>query len=147
MPITVHAIDPDGYNPIGISPGFGLTMRWTGHTDSPVVCIQPHCGWLPSGGGAWYDIGQGGPLLLDGVSDPMVTINVGDTFIWKLRVETIPGTGSLYSLKVWEASQLEPTEWNLTKQRGLDVADGSVILVAHHVDLTFGDVTIVPVAP
>jgi hypothetical protein len=73
---------------------------------------------------------------------------VGDTFIWKLRVESIPGTGSLYSLKVWEAGQLEPTEWNLTKQRGLeDEANGSVLLVAHHVDLTFGDVTIVPVAP
>ena len=145
MPITVHAIDPDGYLYPSISPGFGLQTRWQGHTDTPVVCAQPHCGWLPSGAGGWYDIGQGGPLLLDGASDPTVTINVGDTFYWKLRVETFPGTGSLYSLKVWEAGKIEPATWNLTKQRDLsDQANGSVIFIAHHVDLTLGDVIITP---
>jgi hypothetical protein len=147
-PITVHAIDPDGYLWPSVSPGFGLTMRWRGHTDSPVDCSQPHCGWLPSGAGAWYDIGQDGPLKLDGLADFTVTINEGDTYYWKLRVETISGVGSLYSLKVWEAGQPEPSSWNLTRQRDLDdVANGSAILVAHHVDLTFGDVTIVPVVP
>ena len=91
VPISVHAVDPDGYIFPSVNPGFGLTMRWTGHTDSPVVCAQPHCGWLPSGAGAWYDIGQDGPLLLDGLSDSSVTIEEGDTYYWKMRVETIPG--------------------------------------------------------
>ena len=147
VPITIHAIDLAGYEWPSVSPGFGLTLRWMGHTDLPVSCEQPHCGWLPSGAGGWYDIGYNGPLILDGLEDPTVTINVGDTFYWKMRVETIPGTGPLYSLKVWENGQPEPSGWNLTKQRGLtDMASGSLILVAHHVDATFGDVTVVPPA-
>ena len=146
VPITIHAIDSDGYQWPSISPGFGITFRWQGHTDSPVSCTQPHCGWLPSGAGSWYDIGQDGPLKLDGLVDNTVTMNVGDTFYWKYRVETTPGTGTSYSLKVWEAGQSEPAEWNLTKQRGMgDVANGSAFLVAHHVDLTIGNLTIIPV--
>ena len=146
-PITVHAIDPDGYLWPSVSPGLGFTSRWTGHTDSPVACLQPHCGWQPSGAGGWYDIGQGGPLHMDNgaVWDPTVTIQVGDTYYWKLRVETIPGTGSLYSLKVWEYGQAEPANWNLTSQRDLsDQANGSLIFIAHHVDTTIGDVVITP---
>lgn len=142
VPITIDAIDPSGFQPPSTSPGFGLTARWTGHTDSPVVCPQPHCGWQPSGAGAWYDIGQGGPLKLDGNSDPSVDIDVGDTYYWKFRVENIPG-GTLYSLRVWESGQSEPGSWNITRQRGpTDEQNGSMIFIAHHVDATFGDITV-----
>ena len=146
VPITVHWIDPDGYSSPSNSPGFGIIFRWQGHTDSPVNCSQPHCGWLPSGASAWYDIGQGGPLKLDGVINHNITINEGDTYYWKMRVETIDSNNSEYSLKVWESGQTEPANWTLTKQRALthDLSNGSPIVVAHHVDLTVGDVTIEP---
>ena len=49
-PITIYGIDPAGFSPTSGNPGFGFTARWNGHTDDPVVCSQPRCGWLPSGG-------------------------------------------------------------------------------------------------
>lgn len=145
VPFTVHWIDPEGFGGLSVSPGFGIIFRWQGHTDSPVNCSQPHCGWLPSGASAWYDIGQSGPLKLGGASNHNITINEGDTYYWKMRVETIADVGPNYSLKVWESSQNEPDNWTLTKQRGLsDLSNGSPIVVAHHVDLTVGDITIEP---
>ena len=147
VPITVYDFDPGPLPPYSTSAGFGMTMRWSGHTDSPVFCGQPHCGWLPSGAGAWYDIGSGGPLLLDGNIDYAVIINVGDTYIWKMRVETIQGVGSLYSLKVWNDGHAEPSEWNIQKQRGLwDETNGSLLLNLHHVDATFGNLTVIPIS-
>jgi hypothetical protein len=147
VPITVHWVDPEGFTYPSISPGFGITLRWQGHTDSPIVCPQPHCGWMPSGAGAWYDIGRDGPLKLDGLSEQSVTINEGDTYYWKMRVETITGIGPKYSLKVWQSGQDEPAGWLLSKQRDLsDLSNGSAIVIAHHVDITVGDVTIVPLA-
>ncbi|MDY6989584.1 MAG: LamG-like jellyroll fold domain-containing protein [Thermodesulfobacteriota bacterium] len=144
--ITVHDFDAGPLPPYSTSAGLGMTMRWTGHTDFPVTCPQPHCGWLPSGAGAWYDMGNGGPLTLDGEDDWTVTIDPEVLYVWKLRVETVESLGPLYSLKVWEGGRDEPTAWNLQKQRGLsDETNGSVIFNLHHVDATFGDLTVVPI--
>lgn len=48
-------------------------------------------------------------------------------------------------MKIWEDDAPEPAEWDLTT-RGLDdeLRSGSVLLLAHHVDVTFGNVEIVP---
>ena len=145
VPFTMHAIDPSGFQWPSVSPGFGITFRWTGHTDNPVVCPQPHCGWLPSGAGAWYDAGGNGPLLLDGQEDPNILLAFDVRYIWKMRVETTQ-SGNLYSLKVWEDGTNEPATWNLTRLRSSgDVSNGSIIFIAHHVDLTIGDINIVPI--
>jgi len=147
VPITVNGFDSGPLPPYSVSAGFGITMRWTGHTDTPVYCSQPHCGWLPSGAGAWYDIGSDGPLKLDGLIDPTVNIAVGSTYIWKMRVETIDGVGPLYSLRVWEQGQPQPDWWNKQRQRSLsDVPSGSLIFVFHHVDATIGNLTVTPIA-
>ncbi|MDY6987570.1 MAG: fibronectin type III domain-containing protein, partial [Thermodesulfobacteriota bacterium] len=144
VPITINGFDPGPLPITSGSAGFGMTMRWSGHTDDPIICAQPHCGWVPSGAGAWYDMGAGGPLALDGEEDATVTIGVGDTFYWKFRVETVPGGGPLYSLKVWEDGEEEPGAWTLQKQRDLsDVTTGSLIFSLHHVDATIGDIEIV----
>ena len=145
VPIKVHDYFTGDLPWESGSPGFGLTMRWRGHTDDPAVCPQPHCGWLPSGAGAWYDIGYDGPLTLDDVNDHSVKIYPGDTFIWKLRVETVEPNGSLYSLKVWREGDPEPESWNLQSQRdSSDLESGSVLINAHHVDMTIGDILLVP---
>ena len=146
LPITIHALDPDGYLWPSVSPGFGLQLRWQGHTDNPVVCGQPHCGWVPAGAGTWYDLGNNGPLVMDGVQDLSVQMNIGDTYYWKMRVENKVGVGPLYAVKVWKQGDAEPATWNITKQRDLTgVTNGSPILIAHHVDLTVGIVSIVPI--
>jgi len=151
IPVTYHWIDPAGYNGPSVSPGFGITMRWTGHTDDPVICSQPHCGWLPSGVNSWCDAGAGaGQLYLYGNAVPGVILELGVRYIWKMRVETLSGLGNFYSVKVWRDSDTEPSGWQATQLVGFGNPDygssnGSIVLVAHHVDVTFGDIVIVPI--
>ncbi len=146
VPLTINGLDRSGANNgISIAPGFGLTPRWNGHTDIPVAGWDPHVGWLPAGLTPWADFGGGDKLYVNGPVSPAVTFAVGDTHIWKLRVESVPA-GVLYSVKVWPSNQAEPSNWTKTVQRDAsDVAAGSLILVAHHVDLTVGDLTISPI--
>ena len=74
------------------------------------------------------------------------TLDFEVRYFWKMRVQTIPGSGSQYSLKVWEDGQGEPLDWQMA---GLELEDdlvnGSFLLIAHHVDATFGNVNLVNV--
>ncbi len=36
VPITIHSIDPSGFNPTSDGPGVGLILRWNGHTNNPL---------------------------------------------------------------------------------------------------------------
>ena len=53
VPVTINAVEATT-GPHSGAPGVGIILRWSGHTDSPVVCSQPHCGWLPSGPIGWW---------------------------------------------------------------------------------------------
>jgi len=144
VPMTVNDLEPVG--PLsGCCPGVGMITRWKGHTDDPVAGWQPKSGWKPSGGDAWYIFGLD-VLRLSG-SNLSYTMNLGQTYMWKLRVETpFPQQGGFYSLKVWPQGQPEPTEWVMTRQRpASDEPNGSLIFVAHHTDITIGDVLIEPI--
>lgn len=153
VPITVHAIDSAAYNPISIMPGFGIYVHWTGHTDYPVKsrCDQPHCGWKPVGASVWYDFGEnedgyrmsGDQGQLAGYRTPR--LSYGETNLWKFRVETLAGRGLFYRAKVWNSRQAEPDDWRLSACEGTWAKpNGSLLLIAHHVDATFGDLQIVP---
>lgn len=153
VPLTLHAIDSNGFTYLSGSPGFGMTFRWNGHVPgSQDPDAQPRYYWWPAGGGVWYDAGHDGPLSigtwagsLDVVDTSGFQIAYDTAYIFKFRVETILGTGSQYSLKVWPAGDTEPAEWYLTgTEVALDVPYGSCIFVAHHVDLTIGDIQVVP---
>lgn len=152
VPITVAAIDPAGFNVISNAPGVGVQLRWNGHTTfNGSKGKQPLFGWLPVGASAWYGFGgQKFKLLLNGrVAAEDATgrqIQVGSTWIFKLRVETLPSGEPEYRFKFWPAVATEPAEWDLTGLGYLsDPAFGSALLVAHHVDAKFGNVAIVPV--
>ena len=141
VPVTIHGSEPSG--PVSGAPGVGIILRWTGHTNSPVVCAQPHCGWLPSGPIGWW---RSGRFTLDDRWDPSVALQVGITYVWKMRVQTtvVDQTYHEYSLKVWQAGENEPLSWNLSETyQGGAVTNGSALLIAHHMDVTFGDVTVV----
>jgi regulation of enolase protein 1 (concanavalin A-like superfamily) len=153
VPITVHGYEEAGFNWPSMAPGFGMVMRWKGHTDTPVICSQPHCGWLPSGATTWYGWDNHDPrLTLEGNNrfldtDPSFVLAFETCYNFKMRVETVPGVGGFYRAKVWDDGQTEPSAWNLEGQEDLgDPQEGSLLLVAHHVDATFGDVTVVPVS-
>jgi hypothetical protein len=123
-------------------------MRWQGHRGS----AQPRTEWWHMGAYGYYRWRSSGPhlaLRLDQYSpiqNNSVQLDVGTRYNFKMRVETIPGQpGGLYSLKVWEHGQAQPSGWDLYAQDGSsDLQNGSLLLLAHRVDASFGDVTITP---
>ena len=146
VPVTIHNLAP----PIGpFSTGFGLgiLLRWQGHTDNPVSGFQPKAGWFPQGETAWISwTGDQNVSRLTFTNNKNVqffTPTMGETYMFRVRVETMDGVGNLYSLKVWNRNGTEPIEWMITSLEGFDdLANGSILLIAHHVDLTFGDITV-----
>ncbi len=150
VPITIHGIDPNGFNWPSVAPGLGVLLRWKGH--SVWGTWQPNIGYLPEGGTIWYDWGDnGGRLKLFGDDGLSIADQSGRKldfdvpYIFKIRAETHPGEGTLYSAKVWAASDSEPVDWDFSGMDGpSDLPDGSMLLVAHHVDATFGTVTVTP---
>ncbi len=159
VPITMRGIDPGGFGFPGGSPGVGLLFRWTGHTDNPISGAQPKTGYLPFGAIAWYawenNNPSGTPRLklvgnnLNTMQEDFsgLTLSYNVTYIFKMRVETIPGQGGVYKFKVWQQGQPEPSTWRLQGQSALtDPQSGSPCLLSHHVDAEFGNVTITPLA-
>ena len=150
VPITIHGIDPAGFRWPSGSPGLGLVMRWQGHYDWDGS--QPTYGWYPIGGTAWYAWNSDGTNSLDlegnnSAISPIEsrTLAVGTTYIWKVRCQTQPGGGTLYSLKIWQEGTPEPAAWELQGYGPSDeLTAGSLLIVAHHVDASFGTVTITP---
>ncbi len=70
---------------------------------------------------------------------------VGETYLFKMRGEALPGGDVQYSLKMWPAAQTEPAGWAITYTTSTPPASGSLLLLAHQLDVTFGDVSVVPV--
>jgi len=142
VPITLNSLSPS-------SGGLGILMRWNGHTDNPVAGTQPKSGYLPLGCIGWYRngrvelFGNGGDIL---DTDPR-TLTQGLTYIFKMRVETNVGVGGLYRLKVWEQGTTEPAAWDVEGQEQLsDPQQGSLLLISHQYDVTYGDLTVTAVA-
>ncbi|BCA79489.1 DUF1349 domain-containing protein [Desulfuromonas sp. AOP6] len=145
VPITVHSTQYVGSNP----PAVGLIVRWIGHTPDGK---QPAERWWPLGVFGmyrWY-LTNPGLRLYDfsyQIVDPTgLQLPLGVPHVFKLRARTLPGPVTEYKFKVWPASQSEPEDWTLVYQEGSgDTQAGSFLLVAHFVDVTFGNVTVVPV--
>ncbi len=148
VPITVYGFTEDGYDSPSNGPGIGLGMRWPGHTDWGVA--QPNMGWHELGAIGWYRWPCTDRLMLSGAAGAKSSAKPFDfrlnvTYMFKMRVETIPDYGQRYQLKVWEMGQSEPATWNLTLQEPLDSPlSGSLLFIAHEVDARFGNVSIVP---
>lgn len=148
--LTVYALDPDGYQWPSVGPGWGITLRWPGHTNNPVACGSPHCGWLPSGGTVWYEPGANPPkLTLDGdlglFQQQTRTLGLGVPYVFRMRVEEAGASGTFYAAKVWPAGSAEPGPWSLAGYEPPgDVAAGSAIFIAHHADLRIENVSVVP---
>ena len=150
VPITIHGIDPGGFAWPSVAPAVATTLRWQGHAawdDS-----QPRWGYFPIGAGPWYEFHEdgSGSLRLQGdswsTSDPAARVLAYDvSYLWKTRVQTLPSGVSQYSFKLWEDGQPEPEGWDITGQESGDLPGGSLLLIAHEVDASFGDVSIAPI--
>ena len=126
-----------------------------GHdTGSPPT--QPRTKWYPLGATAEFMI-QNHPaesrwrIIVDGKKEDFYAQNArkiefGKRYMMKHQVESNGGTKTIYRAKLWEADQPEPKAWDVTGEEDHDVAAGGALLLAHYSDLTFGNVTVKPLA-
>lgn len=152
VPFVIRRFEPTPFPSNGA--GFGVILHWNGHNDDPIRCEQPRCGWVNSGGTGWYawdEQGQPKGLSLSGYKslisrDAEMVLDLKQWYYLKMRVASVPGQKETYSLKVWPVEWPEPDSWTLAGQQKDEHGphSGSVLLVAHHVDITFGDIAIYP---
>ncbi len=152
VPVTLHSVDYSGYDAPSYGPGLGLLMRWDGHYKWDDR--QPNWGFEPLGSIGWYRWDPDGTerlSLTNGAGNTAVSdssgfrVQPGNTYWYKMRVETVDGS-IRYTLSVWKDGQSPSTGRTLTYDAPPDsMQRGSALLVAHHVDATFGDVSVRPI--
>jgi len=151
VPITIHAIGPVYPSPSN-SPALGFVGRWPGHLSKNGE--SPGFQWWPLGCFAAYRFTQDGNegfQILGGNGPDFWQANPGNlvaggTYWFKLRVEDVGGGLTDYSLRVWEDGQPEPGTWDVTGTGdALSPQTGSALIVAHHVDVTIGTISVVPI--
>jgi len=145
VPVTVHSKDSRG------GPAVGILMRWHGHTDDG---NQPAAGWAGNIGAImmyrWLSSGEEFQIYKASSSilarDNNTKLQQDITYIWKVRVETINASDARYSFKYWQYGEVEPENWNqVAEDTKCTMQTGSLMLLAHRVDVTFGDVAVVPI--
>jgi uncharacterized repeat protein (TIGR02543 family) len=79
-------------------------------------------------------------------SDNTIVPAMNQEYIMKMNVETLPNDDIRYRFKVWKSSQPEPNSWTMEGVVSDEdaFAGGSAALVAHHVDVSFGNITVEP---
>ncbi|MGE3327836.1 MAG: hypothetical protein AB7N61_20795 [Acidimicrobiia bacterium] len=146
--VTIEGVGPGAGAPLSGDPLVGFGLRWQGH--SAMDGSQPRWGFWPTGAFAWYTLKNGGRFdLLGNGSAPAKyrsgTIGIGETYILKARVET-EVDGDRYQFKWWRSGEIEPAGWMSQIVEPDGPATGSVLLIAHHLDVRFGNVLIKPLA-
>ncbi len=126
------------------SSGIGFATGWQGHTGSG----NPRTGW-PLQAIGWIRNFPDSPSLriltyTDGIlaqqSRPEITADT--EYILKTRSEPLGGSTSRFYVKLWDAADPEPAGWDINAD--VTTRAGSVLLITHHADITWGTITIVP---
>ena len=160
--IAVHRLDA-ATTPVSGGHGVGLLLRFAGHvTGGPRAFPsgQPKWGYQPFGGLTWLRWNrrqpESGPSVefYPGDSDAAVqyghyNVQPGKWYGVRARCENLgaDATGewrARYSFRIWDAAEDEPTTWQCVHVLRSTAAlrAGSLGLIAHHVDASFGDVTV-----
>ena len=161
VPITIHQVDVET-GPVSGGNGLGILMRFCGHViggPSQFPPGQPKWGYQPFGCIAWLrwmDRSQKPPQqqFYTGHRNGMIDhgvypIEEGQTYWMKAQSKTLPdqsdGFGvTRYRFKIWTGDESEPSDWAWEEVQVSEHAlrRGGVVLLAHHVDATFGNVKI-----
>jgi hypothetical protein len=163
---TLHRVSADTA-PASGGNGLGLMLRFAGHSVGgarrfPIA--QPKWGYQPYGAIAWLRWWRGDPdgpavrQFLGGgegeVDHDPIALRPGERYVMKARAETLPddtlGRGvTRYAFKVWPADASEPADWDWQQVHVSHDAlrSGALGLLAHHVDVSFGKISIVPLQP
>lgn len=140
-----------------VGSGAGLAVGWQGHT----AWGQPRFGH-PTGAICLYSWDAANPLLYrvqigyspGEANDTLMAAQVMDlglgvAYVMRFRHQDLGNGATRYSCKVWRAGAPEPGAWTVEAdipywQNETRTHPGSVVLVAHMADATFGDVTVTP---
>lgn len=144
VPVTIHAIGPGAGAPLSGPALVGFGLNWIGHS---LTGTQPNWGFTPTGAFAWYTLDRGGRLVVQTSAEADYlgrTLELGKTYRFKARVEQIAAT-TQYSFKVWPDGGDEPDEWTNQAIGTEAPMAGSIVLIAHHADVSFGDVKVTPI--
>lgn len=155
VPVTITAINPAGYAYPSSGPGVGILMRWRGHYQESTE--QPRVGWRTLGALGWFRWeldGYGNPLphgQMLGYNGVQLTTNyqlvpsLQLPYLMRMQVEAAADAGDWYRYKVWPAAQSEPATWQMVAQGFVGEPErGSLLLVAHEADASFGAVAVCP---
>lgn len=164
--LAVHHVDP-ATTPVSGGQGVGVILRFAGHvTGGPRAFPsgQPKWGYQPFGGLTWLRWNRRQPEdspaieFYPGDSDSRVRYGTyqvlpGAWHVLRARCENLEEKGgepgvSKYSFKIWAESKEEPPEWQFQHllRSTSALRAGSLGLIAHHVDCSFGDVAVTRLA-
>lgn len=130
-----------------------IASRWPGHDKDS---LQPDRKWFPLGATSEFRITNNYDScrwrVFDGQNfrkeqpfSEYRTIEPEVVYKMKHRVEDISDTVTMYSVKLWKASAEEPVKWDLQAIEKIKIKDsGSACLIAHHTDVTFGNISVNP---
>lgn len=148
VPITIHKLGSSTHRG-----SVGFVLRWKGHYDWDGT--RPRWGWYPFGAFGGYDWvwnGESGNYMLrifgnkSSIAEDKSgrRLEIGVEYLFKMRAEMVDGK-SVYSLKIWKKDTPEPSDWDL-RGPGVEgeLRQGSLLLLAHYADASFGNVTITP---
>jgi regulation of enolase protein 1 (concanavalin A-like superfamily) len=153
VPVTINSFDSAGYQFPSSGPGIGFIPHWIGH--SPSSTVQPKFGFADRLGAlVWYRYRSDASAERFEIRDSKARLVAedltgkrlrrGTEYIFKMQAEQGTATqGPSYRLKVWEQGTPEPFNWDISTNLPVGAPDqGSLLLVAHHVDATFGNVQV-----
>lgn len=129
-----------------------IATRWPGHEADGQ---QPTVKWHPLGATAEYRLGKDltntrwrvfdGQRKYHVESERRRDLEFEKPYHMKHRVQTLPNGLTHYQVKLWAVDVEEPPKWDFERFEPGDLRSGSALLLAHHSDATFGDVTVVPI--
>jgi uncharacterized repeat protein (TIGR02543 family) len=143
VPVTIHAGNLGGVT------GVGVAMGWTGHTGGTETEAQPVQPLIENvyQAIAWIRNFPTSPVLQ--LKDDEVTrgeigvpVQADVTYLLKVRTETTSPGVSHVSTKFWQDGTPEPENWML--EDDFTSRHGSILLISHMSDATFGSPAILP---
>lgn len=150
--VIVHKLTGprEGPNSTGVTHA-AIALRWPGHDYDGK---QPTVKWHPLGATAEFRLGkvlkQCRWRVFDGQrqyykeSPRRRVLQFETPYSMKHQVITAPSGESIYRTRLWKTGEREPEAWDLERVEPKDdVPRGSALLLAHHSDVTFGDIEVV----
>jgi len=140
----------EGPNSTGVTHA-AIALRWPGHDYDGK---QPTVKWHPLGATAEFRLGKSlkqcrwrvfdGQRQFYKESTKRRTLQFETTYKMKHQVTTTKSGESVYRTRLWEFGKPEPTDWDLVRiEPKDDVPTGSALILAHHSDVTFGNIEVV----